>query len=254
MEFYKLINGQSIVGVATSLDLRKFQSKHNIMLSCGVNEAQYIQCLDVLYHTDWMLPAPNGIACIVCTVTEIDCDEYDTLKHALDSGEPVEEPQERYDDPQPQEEYRDPIEEITVDFVRSAKVNEMSISCGKMIENGFDLQLLDGENCHFSLTTQDQLNFITLSVMIASGKDKIPYHADGKLCRYFSAADMQRILDKATEHKAFHTTYFNSLKKYINSLDDIETIKSIEYGVEVPESYMSEVLKDMYAVGTEGDE
>ena len=36
-----------------------------------------------------------------------------------------------------------------------------------------------------------------------------------------------------------------SLKNYINSLEDIETIGSVEYGMEIPEEYQSEVLKSL---------
>lgn len=44
----------------------------------------------------------------------------------------------------------------------------------------------------------------------------------------------------------FHTTYFNSLRDYIKSLTDIEDVMAIEYGVEIPVEYQSEVLKILY--------
>jgi predicted DNA-binding ArsR family transcriptional regulator len=45
------------------------------------------------------------------------------------------------------------------------------------------------------------------------------------------------------KHKTYHTTYYNSLKNYINSLQTIEEIAAITYGIEIPDEYKSEVLK-----------
>mgnify|MGYP003294047101 CR=1 FL=1 len=75
--------------------------------------------------------------------------------------------------------------------------------------------------------------------------DSIPYHADGELCKMYSASDAMLILDKATEFKTYHTTYFNSLKAYINSLDDIMSIRAINYGDVIPDEYQSDILKGM---------
>ena len=109
------------------------------------------------------------------------------------------------------------------------------------------LRLNDGLIYHFSLTTQDQLNLITLQSMIASGETAIPYHADGELCRYYTVEDISTVMDAATAHKTFHVTYFNSLKAYINSMDSIVDISKIEYGDEIPDEYQSDILKSLYA-------
>ena len=49
----------------------------------------------------------------------------------------------------------------------------------------------------------------------------------------------------------YHTTYFNSLKHYIESLDTIDAVANIQYGVEIPETYQSDVLK--YLLNGGGD-
>lgn len=56
----------------------------------------------------------------------------------------------------------------------------------------------DGETHHFSLTTQDQLNLITLSAMVSQGAEQVPYHADGELCKFYSVSDMLAIINQAT--------------------------------------------------------
>lgn len=105
----------------------------------------------------------------------------------------------------------------------------------------------DGQSYHFSLTTQDQLNLITLSSLVVSGQTEIPYHADGELCRYYSVEDINTILNTTTAFKTYHVTYFNSLKAYVESLATIEEISAIEYGCVIPEEYQSDILKDLVA-------
>jgi len=96
---------------------------------------------------------------------------------------PVEE-----DDIPPLPEPTDEIEAESVAFVRTHKIAEMSAACRHAIEEGIDLDI-HGETRHFSLTTQDQLNLMSLSVM-AQTQDIIPYHADGEVCVFFTAEEI----------------------------------------------------------------
>ena len=121
----------------------------------------------------------------------------------------------------------------------------MSQICNQLITNGIDVVLSDGESHHFSLTVQDQLNLITLSSMAQSGMLQIPYHADGELCKYYTPTEIGAIIETATALKTYHTTYFNSLKSYIESLNDIQIISSIQYGCNIPNEYKSDILKEL---------
>jgi hypothetical protein len=49
----------------------------------------------------------------------------------------------------------------------------------------------------------------------------------------------------------FQTTYYNSLRDYIKSLDNIKDIIDVTYGVDIPEEYQSEVLKILYKANNE---
>jgi len=118
----------------------------------------------------------------------------------------------------------------------------MSMTCRHIIEAGFDIELSDREVHHFSLDTQDQLNLITLSAL-AETQELIPYHADGEICKFYSAAEIKTIVAGATQFKMYHTTYYNALKAYINSLETIEEIAAVTYGMELPEEFQSDVLK-----------
>ena len=131
---------------------------------------------------------------------------------------------------------------ITLDYLKTQKIKEMSYYCNQAIVNGFDVELSDGRTHHFSLTVQDQLNLITLSSLAASGVDNIPYHADGELCEFFSVNDIQMIVKAATELKTYHTTYYNSLKLFIQSLVDRDDVANVIYGANIPDECKSDVL------------
>lgn len=242
MSFYKLINGNDFVGVATQDNFLKFQKKHNLLLACDVSEAQYIQYYDKFYRDDWMTPTTTVfMPYTTVSVIEISEEEYNTLHTAIENNEEIqieEEPEEVYD-----ELYVDVIEEITVDYLKNQKIKEIRKMCNQIITNGFDVKLSDGENHHFSLTTQDQLNLTTLSAMAASGAEAIPYHADGEPCKFYSTQDVQAIVQAAMDFKIFHITYHNALKAYVNSLVLMSDVEKVSYGMEIPEEYQSDVLK-----------
>ena len=199
MNYYKLINGKNFVGVVSQLDFRTYQHKHNVLLSCDESEAQYVQFGDIYYRADWMLPiTTNKIEYETIKVIQIDEEEYNTLYEAVEKGEEIELPTEQEI---PQEEPNiDPNEEITVEFIKNVKLNEISSICNKVITGGFDVELSDKKTYHFSLTTQDQLNLTTLSAMVQSGEKEIPYHADGELCKFYSAADVMTIISLSLIH------------------------------------------------------
>lgn len=136
---------------------------------------------------------------------------------------------------------------VPIEKLKSDKISEMSTICNQTIENGFDLQMTDGTTEHFSLTTQDQLNLTTLSAMIQSGLQSIPYHADGNLCKFYSAEDMKNLINYGTKFITYQTTYFNSLRNYINCLENTYEIEAVEYGMEIPAEYQSDVLINLIA-------
>lgn len=236
MKYYKIIMGDKFVGVGTSIDLRKFQQKHSVFFACDESEAQYIQCDGKLYHDMWMLPV-SAQSYAAADVKEIEQDEYEALFAAIKSNQevPVLIEEEQIEDSAQEE------DQITIEYVRESKINEMKSDCNKAITNGFDIKLSDGQVSHFSLTIQDQLNLITSAQMIASGSGTIPYHADGELCKYYSAVDMNAVIEKSNVFKTYHVAYFNSLKSYITSLNDMNKISKISYGSAIPTKYQSEV-------------
>lgn len=243
MRYYKLIDGSDFIGIGTSYDMLCYQLKHRVFLRCDISKAQYIRYKETLYRSIWMVPETVKNDCILLDVIEIDATEYEALVKAIETKEEVV--------VKPPEEITSEEtipEDVSVEFVRDMKIAEMSIACNSAIESGFDTVLSDGNVYHFSLTTQDQINLLSLSTMIANGMTSIPYHADGALCTYYSVQDMMQIITTATQYKTYHTSYFNSLRNWVNAMTEISEIYGVSYGVTVPEEYCSVVLSELNKV------
>lgn len=244
MTYYKVIKDNEFVGIGTSYELRKYQLKHGILLVADDNTAQYIQINDKLYRDNWFkVLTTNTIEYETASISVIDESEYQQLFEAIDAGEEISNVTNDEDTYyQEDDNVVDSDSIITLDYLKTQKIKEMSYYCNQAIVNGFDVELSDGRTHHFSLTVQDQLNLITLSSLAASGVDNIPYHADGELCEFFSVNDIQMIVKAATELKTYHTTYYNSLKLFIQSLVDRDEVANVIYGANIPDEYKSDVL------------
>lgn len=244
MTYYKVIKDNEFVGIGTSYELRKYQLKHGILLVADDNTAQYIQINDKLYRDNWFkVLTTNTIEYETASISVIDESEYRQLFEAIDAGEEISNVTNDEDTYyQEDDNVVDSDSIITLDYLKTQKIKEMSYYCNQAIVNGFDVELSDGRTHHFSLTVQDQLNLITLSSLAASGVDNIPYHADGELCEFFSVNDIQMIVKAATELKTYHTTYYNSLKLFIQSLVDRDDVANVIYGANIPDEYKSDVL------------
>ena len=244
MTYYKVIKDNEFVGIGTSYELRKYQLKHGILLVADDNTAQYIQINDKLYRDNWFkVLTTKTIEYETASISVIDESEYQQLFEAIDAGEEISNVTNDEDTYyQEDDNVVDSDSIITLDYLKTQKIKEMSYYCNQAIVNGFDVELSDGRTHHFSLTVQDQLNLITLSSLAASGVDNIPYHADGELCEFFSVNDIQMIVKAATELKTYHTTYYNSLKLFIQSLGDRDDVANVIYGANIPDEYKSDVL------------
>lgn len=143
----------------------------------------------------------------------------------------------------PPEPYIPTPEELLV-AAQSLKRSEIASACERIIYNGINVTLADGTEEHFRLTEHDQLNLFGKQVQIASGVEKIEYHADGQPCRYYSAEDMQTIIQAAIFHVAYHTTYCNAVNMWIAECQDAAEVQGIFYGADVPEMYRTDVLNE----------
>lgn len=125
---------------------------------------------------------------------------------------------------------------------QAAKKLEVSAACERAIYKGVSVTLNDGSTKHFSLTMHDQINLFGKQAQLAAGEEWLEYHADGQPCQYYSAVDMQAIIQAAIWHVSYHTTYCNALNMWIAGCQDAEDVQQIFYGADVPEEYRSKVL------------
>ena len=242
MNYYKIIYENEVVGVVSSKNFIQYVPKADCFARCDETQGEYISYAGQLYRDAWMNPTKIQRSFLEAKIRPISKEEYDSFINAISSNQKIEDLSEEdviVETPV----IVDPVEEASIEYIRSSKLKEMSYTCRTTIENGFDLELR-GELRHFSLDTQDQLNLISLSAM-AQMQEYIPYHADGEECIFYTAEEMNAIVATATAFKIYHTTYYNALKAYINSLETLEDIAAIEYGTPIPEEYQSDVLKSL---------
>lgn len=243
MKYYKLIKDNEFIGICTTLDMRKFQKKHNIFLICDEAEAQYVQCNGNIYRATWMIPGDSSVKGIqTVDVIEIEQTEYDTLCNAIKSNEEIKIELDSEEDEKEELQEIDKPTKVTIEYVCESKIAEMKREFDKTISNGLDIEVSVGKKHHFPLTVQDQLNLITATQKVNDRESVISYYTDGEFFEY-SASEMQIIIDKVYSFKTYHEAYFNSLKNYIKSMQDINSISDIFYGVDIPEEYQSKMLK-----------
>lgn len=249
MTYYKVICDNAFAGVGTTNDLRKHQKKHNILVFAGSEDAECIEIDGELYRDKWCKPFSAGdFPCKSASVLAISLEEYESLKSSIDRAEEI-----RIDEAEPisdeiTETAESDAEEVTAEFVRNVKIQELSLACSKAIADGFDVEI-SGEVMHFSLTTNDQTNLNAAAMQGLNGASLIPYHSDGGEYRLFALDDILKIVNSANEHRTYHLAYFNSLKKWVNTLVRISSIQSVEYGSEIPKKYQSPLLKSMIEGG-----
>ena len=143
------------------------------------------------------------------------------------------------------EEVPDPssVENLCLEDARKAKYQEIASACEQTIYAGVDVSTSSGVE-HFSLTEKDQLNLFGKKMQLLAGEKKLEYHEDGHPCKYFSAEDMQNIVNKAMFYVSYYTTYCNALNMWIKSVTKPGDLDRIQWGAKVPEEFQNEVLKD----------
>lgn len=240
MKYYKIIQDKNCIGIANSNNFILYQPEIHSFTAANETTGDLVEYKNKFYRGLWMKPMATDITIkyTIADIIEITKEEYSAFEEAFKENEIIKE--ETQVEPEYTKPYVEPEKE-GIDFLRQSKISEMSYECRKTIEAGIDIQLRM-ETKHFSMDTQDQLNLMSLGVM-AQTQELIPYHADGETCIFYTADEINQIVAAATAHKVYHTTYYNALKNYINSLTTIEEIAAITYGTPIPDEYQSEVLK-----------
>ena len=167
----------------------------------------------------------------VVTIEEIAAEEFNRLKSLLNSSKEV---------------FAD--DSILANAKRD-KLTQLSNICKNKIVSGFSVALSDGETYSFKLTTEDQLNLMSIEGQLNMGAETFIYHATNQPCRFFSREDMLKIINTFKRYTLYHTTYFNVAKQSINSLTSLEKVNTFTYGTDVSGSADDIVIKQILKNG-----
>ena len=139
----------------------------------------------------------------------------------------------------------------TLEELRADKEVEISNACNAAIVAGMDVETSQGTE-HFALQETDQINLTTAYNAVISGAANYPYHADGQLCRMFTAEEITAISTASISHKLYHTTLCNHLLTWVRRAETTEELGSITYSADnLPEDLaanMAQVLAAATAI------
>lgn len=184
-------------------------------------------------------------------IDENDSAQYDTIASAVDSHNESAAPGEHYwgisiengsytvyeygEVPTP------PTEAEQLETLRAEKLKAASDACEQTICAGIDVTFSDGTQEHFSLQPNDQTNIDGIFSAVTLGVTSYPYHADGELCKMYSASDIVKLYVAAKGHVTQQTTYNNAMRQWIKRETSLDTLKSITYGSELPDDLKTDV-------------
>ena len=125
----------------------------------------------------------------------------------------------------------------TIEEIKAWKINELSYTCNNLIVNGVDIEI-DGEIEHFSYKDEDQVNIKELFDLAVQTNVPMYYHADGHACKLYTVEQIIDLYATATTNKMHHTTYFNQMKLYVESLKTADEVNAVVYGQELTGEYL----------------
>ena len=127
------------------------------------------------------------------------------------------------------------------------KLEEIGLACSAIIHAGV---VVGGKK--YSLTEHDQIELMAQRAAVLAGALFVPYHADGELCRMFSAAEFMEVADAAVAHIFYHRTYCNHVNIWVQRADEIE-LDGIQYGANLPSDLAEHMAGILAAASGQGD-
>lgn len=225
---YKIIQDNKIIDIVNIPRFVKFLSSGHIAITDKAS-AQGIVGSD--QETIYSFGPVGQQNFSIVTIAEIDTEEFSRLQSLLNSGQEIS------------------ADESALEIAKREVIKRLSNICKYKITAGFSIRLSDENFYDFKLTTEDQLNLMTIENQINSGAESFIYHATDQPCRFFNREDMIKIIKSFKQYTLYHTTYFNAAKQYIKSLVDIEKIKLFTYGTDISDTVTDKVIKQILKNG-----
>jgi hypothetical protein len=133
----------------------------------------------------------------------------------------------------------------TLEEMKTEKISMFSSTCGTFITNGVDVAFTEDITEHFSYTEEDQVNLKEIFDLAVQTNVPMFYHSDGEGCKLYTVDQIIAIYTAATTNKMHHTTYFNQIRMYINSLETKDEVDAVEYGQELTGEYLQTYNESM---------
>lgn len=224
---YKLIYKDVVVDVLDTIKYVRYIQKFNKIVTTDRTSAHGV--FGSNGKTVYILegkPYPKNKNYKVVKLVTITDREYNELFNTLTTSERV-------------------AKKVVIDAHKKSKLEELSLKCKETIINGIIVKLSDGNYHSFRLTTEDQLNLLTIETQLQLKAQSTIYHETGKPCEVYSVEDMLTIISYARKHIDYHTTYYNLLKYCVNNLTDVEEIDAVEYGDDLTKYSLPQSLQEL---------
>lgn len=134
------------------------------------------------------------------------------------------------------------VEEMNLEELRAYTLSAIAEEGQKTIFAGTNVQLSDGTYPLFTMKLEDQSNLATAMMMIdkligieTDVEIMIPYHSSKSACTHYSLIDMFKIYSTLQLYSTKIQTYTNLLNAYIRRIGDIDELKAVTFGMELPE-------------------
>ena len=127
--------------------------------------------------------------------------------------------------------------------VRAVVKQQIGAACSAAIYAGVEVG-----GARYSLTEHDQTELMAQNAAVAAGAAAVPYHADGELCRMYTAAEFSALAQAATAHVFYHRTYCNHVNAWI-ARAGLDELAAIEYGAELPADLAASMAQIMQEAG-----
>lgn len=225
---YKIIQNDKVIDVVKIPRFVSFLATGHIAIT-DKNSAQGILGSD--NKTVYSFKAVSIKDVTVAKIKEITSEEFDRLHGLLSSNQEIS------------------ADETALAEAKRSVIQRLSNQCKDKITAGFSITLSDGQLYSFKLTTEDQLNLMSIEGQLNAGAETFIYHATNQPCKFFVREDMTKIINSFKRYTLYHTTYFNIAKQYINSLTDIEKVNRFAYGADVSEATDDIVIKQLLKNG-----
>lgn len=225
---YKIIQNDKVIDVVKFPRFVSFLATGHIAIT-DKNSAQGILGSD--NKTVYSFKTVSIKDVTVAKIVEITLEEFNRLQSLLNSDQEIS------------------ADESALAEAKRNVIQRLSNQCKDKITAGFSITLSDGQLYSFKLTTEDQLNLMSIEGQLNTGAETFIYHATNQPCKFFVRDDMIKIINSFKRYTLYHTTYFNIAKQYINSLTDIEKVNRFAYGVDVSEATEDIVIKQLLKNG-----